>query len=241
LLNWPTLGEIVFNAVTIKYRTPLLPAVHNFSLRVPPSSRVGILGRTGSGKSSLFAALLRTTDLFQGQILIDGVDIKGVGLDLLRESIGVVLQEPTLFKGSLKHNLDLLGTHSQDQVIALLQRLQLFPGREQSVLLAACDHFSQGEKQLLCIARAMLKPARILLMDEPTSAVDYRHDLIVHNLLKHELRGRTVLTIAHRLQNVADYDRVVVMDQGQIVAQGAAAEVISSTRLPEELLVSIYD
>ncbi|KAH7145916.1 hypothetical protein B0J13DRAFT_525434 [Dactylonectria estremocensis] len=248
--NWPGSGSVEFINYTTSYRTDLDPVLRDLSLKINPREKVGIVGRTGAGKSSLALAIFRALEADKGKILIDGLDIGNIGLQDLRENITIVPQDPTLFYGTIRSNLDPFDMFSDDDVFAALRRVQLVGANElppsptqtpgspngsttnknifldlNSPVLESGSNLSQGQRQLLCLARAMLKSPTVLVMDEATASIDYATDSKIQETIR-ELTG-TVITIAHRLATIVDYDKVLVLDKGQVVEYAHPWELIN--------------
>ncbi|KIY65429.1 multidrug resistance-associated ABC transporter [Cylindrobasidium torrendii FP15055 ss-10] len=226
--EWPQGGEIVFTDVTMAYR-PGLPAVlKNVSFAVRPGEKVGIVGRTGAGKSSLLQALFRIVELDDGKVELDGLDISTIALETLRGRLALVPQETSLFLGTLRDNLDPQGIRSDAELLSVLQRAGLLPQEaskdgsvEAKFNLGATvgddgSNFSVGEKQLLSLARALVKNSRIIVLDEATSSVDVETDARIQRTIQTEFVGSTLVCIAHRLHTIAYYDRILVMDGGRV-------------------------
>lgn len=278
--NWPSQGAIQFMNYTTRYRPDLEPVLKDLTFSVQPGERVGIVGRTGAGKSSLALALFRGLKAVEGKIVIDDVDIALIGLQDLREAITIVPQDPTLFTGTVRSNLDPFGLFTDEDIFAILRRVQLIghpilAAGSSSATLAVPDlitppesppnsenntdedsgnglskkmtntrenvniftdlsspiaesgsNLSQGQRQLLCLARALLKAPRVLLMDEATASIDYATDGKIQDTLR-DVKESTILTIAHRLQTIIDYDKVLVLDKGKVVEYDAPWELIS--------------
>ncbi|MCJ1469079.1 hypothetical protein MMC07_007712 [Pseudocyphellaria aurata] len=275
--NWPSQGAIEFINYSTRYRSGLEPVLKNVTFSVRPGERVGIVGRTGAGKSSLALALFRGLEAEDGKILIDNVDIGLIGLQDLRESITMVPQDPTLFTGTIRSNLDPFGLFTDEEIFYTLRRVQLietassatpsesgthaaakftpsesaevfvdgsepdldFAGKAtnthenvsiftnlESSVAESGSNLSQGQRQLLCLARALLKSPRVLLMDEATASIDYATDGKIQETLR-EVKESTIITIAHRLQTIIDYDKVLVLDKGQVVEYDSPWELIS--------------
>lgn len=225
--GWPSQGAISFENVSVRYRPNLPPVLQSLSLSIRPREKIGIVGRTGAGKSTLLATLLRLVEVSEGCVLIDGVDIATLGLETLRRAIAVIPQEPTLFSGKLRDNLDPFHEHDDEALWSVLRRSRLFDavqaleGRLDAVVAENGDNFSVGQRQLLCLARALLRQCQIVVLDEATASVDVETDALIQRLIREEMKEQTVLTIAHRLETILDYDRVVVMQNGQVVETDA--------------------
>lgn len=278
--NWPSQGSIQFMDYTTRYRPDLEPVLKNLTFSVQPGERVGIVGRTGAGKSSLALALFRGLEAAEGKIVIDDIDIGLIGLQDLREAITIVPQDPTLFTGTVRSNLDPFGLFTDEEIFATLRRVQLTgvptsaTGSSSTTLVVpdldsppetplvlendsiddsdndlakemtntqenanvfsnlsspiaeSGSNLSQGQRQLLCLARALLKAPRVLLMDEATASIDYATDGKIQDTLR-EVKESTILTIAHRLQTIIDYDRVLVLDKGEVIEYDAPWELLS--------------
>ena len=264
--NWPSQGSVEFIDYTTRYRSDLEPVLRNVTFKINPLEKVGIVGRTGAGKSSLALALFRGLEADSGKILIDDVDIGLIGLQDLRESITIVPQDPTLFTGTIRSNLDPFNLFTDEDIFTALRRVQLIgaatsttnpstpltasrpatPGRAvefdipsgvstpvtnkniflnlSSSVTESGNNLSQGQRQLLCLARALLKNPKVLMMDEATASIDYNTDSKIQETIR-ELKS-TIITIAHRLQTIVDYDKVLVLDKGSVVEYGHPHELL---------------
>ncbi|XP_054524925.1 ATP-binding cassette sub-family C member 6 isoform X3 [Pan troglodytes] len=234
---WPHGGQIEFRDFGLRYRPELPLAVQGVSFKIHAGEKVGIVGRTGAGKSSLASGLLRLQEAAEGGIWIDGVPIAHVGLHTLRSRISIIPQDPILFPGSLRMNLDLLQEHSDEAIWAALETVQLkalvasLPGQLQYKCADRGEDLSVGQKQLLCLARALLRKTQILILDEATAAVDPGTELQMQAMLGSWFAQCTVLLIAHRLRSVMDCARVLVMDKGQVAESGSPAQLLAQKGL----------
>ena len=317
--NWPPEGAVEFVNYSTRYRPDLEPVLKNLNFKINAEEKVGIVGRTGAGKSSLALAIFRGLEADSGKIVIDGVDVGIIGLQDLRENLTIVPQDPTLFTGTIRSNLDPFGLFTDEEIFTALRQVHLIglssvtlsseatlvpadegavdpipsppqdsesaledtsvlpstadisapaplgprrtsipaatddlapvasnisnslnkvlsntdPARENtnpflnlsSPVAESGTNLSQGQRQLLCLARALLKAPRVLLMDEATASIDYATDAKIQNTLR-EIRGSTIITIAHRLQTIVDYDKVLVLEKGELVEIGEPWELL---------------
>ncbi|KAF3387629.1 Oligomycin resistance ATP-dependent permease YOR1 [Penicillium rolfsii] len=246
--SWPEKGHIVFDNAQMRYRDGLPLVLKGLTMDVRGGERIGIVGRTGAGKSSIMSALFRLTELSGGSIHIDGIDISTVGLHDLRSRLAIIPQDPALFKGTIRSNLDPFNEHTDLELWSALRKAYLIgdetttpdpdttPGTGTTTPLTGSDskprpnnrltlesaveeeglNFSLGQRQLMALARALVRDARIIVCDEATSSVDFETDQKIQHTMAQGFEGKTLLCIAHRLRTIIHYDRICVMDQGRI-------------------------
>ena len=220
--GWPQRGAITVNGLRVRYRPTTPYVLHGIDLEIHPAEKIGCAGRTGSGKSSLIAALFRLPDVQEGTIEIDGVDISRIPLSVLRDTLSAIPQDAVLFSGTLRRNLDPLGEYTDAQLwsalehVGMLTAVQRLPdGLEEKVAEGGAP-FSTGQRQLLTVARALLRRRRIAVLDEASSAVDAESDAALLRAVRRELQGATVLTVAHRVHTILDSTRVLVLSDGRL-------------------------
>ncbi|KAI3907597.1 hypothetical protein MKW98_016241 [Papaver atlanticum] len=232
--GWPSSGSIKFEDVVLRYRAELPPVLHGLFFTISPSEKVGIVGRTGAGKSSMLNALFRIVELERGRILIDGYDVSKFGLTDLRKVLGIIPQSPVLFSGTVRFNLDPFNEHNDANLWEALERAHLKDViRRNSLGLDAevtesGENFSVGQRQLLSLARALLRRSKILVLDEATAAVDVRTDALIQKTIREEFKSCTMLIIAHRLNTIIDCDRVLLLDAGQVSEFDTPEELLSN-------------
>ncbi|MED6171877.1 ABC transporter C member 14 [Stylosanthes scabra] len=218
--DWPSHGDIELDNLQVRYRsnTPLI--LKGVSLTIQGGEKIGVVGRTGSGKSTLIQVLFRLIEPSAGKIIIDGINICNVGLHDLRSRFGIIPQEPVLFQGTVRSNVDPLGMYSEEEIWKSLERCQLKdvvaakPEKLEASVVDGGDNWSVGQRQLLCLGRIMLKRSRILFMDEATASVDSQTDAVIQRIIREDFADRTIISIAHRIPTVMDCDRVLVIDAG---------------------------
>ena len=244
--NWPENGALQFKDFSASYSENSVPVLHGVSLDVKAGEKLGICGRSGSGKSSLLASLLHLLELRTGSISIDGKDIAYMPRDILRQRLNVITQEPYwITSESVRFNMDpwyqysadtklttsitCCQTHTDEQLTSALEKCQVWP-----IILAKgglnvkmdADFLSHGQRQLFCLARAILRKSKVVILDEVSASVDVHTDALMQQIIREEFRDCTIISVAHRLDTIVDFDRIVVLDAGRIVELGEPRELM---------------
>ena len=222
LKDWPSKGEIVFENFNVKYRNDTELVLKNINFHIKPGEHLGIVGRTGSGKSTISLCLFRILEAFSGHIYIDGIDISKVGLNKLRESITIIPQDSTLMDGTLRYNIDPINAFTDKDIIKVMKKIgfdyiinQHQSGLDQKISENG-SNLSIGEKQLICITRAILRKTKIIVLDEATASIDYKTEEIIQKALNELLVNSTMICIAHRIKTVINADKILVLENGEI-------------------------
>lgn len=255
---WPSDGRLEFNDLVVGYAEDLPPVLKGLTFSVARNERIGVVGRTGAGKSSLTLALFRFLEARQGSIHIDGLDISKLKLQALRSRLAIIPQDPVLFSGTVRSNLDAFDEHEDDELRDALQRAHLISTAEadhmtetgsstpnaqsgtstpsgnkninpfaslKSAITEGGLNLSQGQRQLLCLARAIVSRPKIMVLDEATSAVDMSTDTLIQRSIREEFGDATLIVIAHRLSTIADFDKILVLDDGKVAEFGTPREL----------------
>lgn len=232
--DWPLKGEVEFRNYSVRYREGLELVLKNLNLQVHGGEKVGIVGRTGAGKSSMTLCLFRILEAAEGEILIDGLNVASIGLHDLRSQLTIIPQDPILFSGTLRMNLDPFGKYSEEDIWRVLElsHLHAFVSAQPAGLDFQCseggENLSLGQRQLVCLARALLRKSRILVLDEATAAIDLETDDLIQTTIRTQFEACTVLTIAHRLNTIMDYTRVLVLDKGTVAEFDSPTNLIAA-------------
>lgn len=232
--DWPTRGEVEFAKYSVRYRKGLDLVLKDISLKVKGGEKIGIVGRTGAGKSSMTLCLFRIIEAAGGEIRIDGQRISEIGLHDLRSKLTIIPQDPVLFSGTLRMNLDPFNKYSEEEIWKALElsHLKKFVSSQPAMLEFECseggENLSVGQRQLVCLARALLRKTRVLILDEATAAIDLETDDLIQMTIRTQFEGCTVLTIAHRLNTIMDYTRVLVLDKGKIAEFDTPSRLLAS-------------
>ncbi|XP_062186348.1 ABC transporter C family member 3-like [Phragmites australis] len=244
--QWPTKGEIELRNLHVRYAPQLPFVLKGLTCTLPGGKKTGIVGRTGGGKSTLIQALFRIVDPCIGQVLIDGIDICTIGLHDLRTRLSIIPQDPVMFQGTLRSNIDPLGEYSDEQIWEALDSCHLGDQvrknelKLDSTVIESGKNWSAGQRQLVCLGRVILKRRKILVLDEATSSVDPITDNLIQKTLKHQFSECTVITIAHRITSVLDSDKVLLLDNGEIAEYDEPAKLLEDSTSLFSKLVSEY-
>ncbi|XP_057334744.1 ATP-binding cassette sub-family C member 4-like [Microplitis mediator] len=238
--NWPSSGRMQWKNVYLSYKEGDPPVLKNIDLMIEPGWKVGVVGRTGAGKSSLISALFRLVDDgLQGQIIIDDIDTKTIGLQDLRSNISIIPQEPVLFSETLRYNLDPFDKYTDKDIWDALREVELSDLVLDQWVTEGGTNFSVGQRQLICLARALLRNNRILVLDEATANIDSRTDELIQQAIRSKFANCTVITIAHRLNTIINSDRVLVMDGGCVAEFDTPYELL--VKKPDSIFAKMVE
>lgn len=222
--DWPSNGSLCIKNLSLKYSNNLPEVLHGISMDIKSGEKIGIVGRTGAGKTSILASLFRLAEP-SGEIILDGVNLLECSLDVTRSKIACIPQDPVLFSGTVRTNLDPFGDYTDNEIFSTLSKVQLKEKIESSIeqlnypILQAGSNLSIGEKQLICLARALLRNTKIILLDEATSHVDYKTENSIKHVIQNHLKNHTIITIAHRLSTITNYDKIFFLKDGRIIEE----------------------
>jgi ABC-type multidrug transport system fused ATPase/permease subunit len=253
--NWPDQGVVEVRNLSIRYSPDSPDVLKNISFSIGAHEKVAVVGRTGAGKSTLSLAFFRIISVSRGSIEIDGVDIGKIGLYDLRSRLTIIPQDPVLFTGTIRTNLDPLEEHDDKTLWDAVKRVNLLDSFQMHSIVSDLDtvtgsssdvtcsisldspvtenggNFSQGQRQLVCLARALLRRTRIVFLDEATASVDYETDGKIQETIRQEFENSTVICIAHRLRTVIDYDKILVLDKGMVLEYGRPIDLIENSEI----------
>ncbi|OWA50131.1 Canalicular multispecific organic anion transporter 2 [Hypsibius exemplaris] len=234
--EWPQAGQITFKEYQTRYRKELDLVLKGVECKIVSGEKIGIVGRTGAGKSSLTLALFRIIEAAGGSIVIDGVDISQLGLHDVRSRITILPQEPVLFSGSLRMNLDPFERYSEEEIWRALENSHLkhyvsaLPDGLAHQVAEGGENLSVGQRQLICLARALLRKTKVLVLDEATAAIDLETDALIQDTIRVNFADCTILTIAHRINTIMDSTRIMVLDAGRVKEFDTPANLLANTR-----------
>ncbi|KAG0084909.1 hypothetical protein BGZ92_009469 [Podila epicladia] len=240
--SWPHAGEISFQNVSLRYRAELPRVLQNVSFEIQPGHKVGVVGRTGAGKSSLIQALFLLSELDGGKIVIDGIETGTLGTASLRPRIAIIPQDPVLFQGTFRYNLDPLARHTEQELWQALETadlksyVQAQEGGLDSLVAAQGENLSVGQRQLVCLSRALLAKSKVVVLDEATASVDMATDALIQRAIRSDFAHSTVVTVAHRINTIIDYDRILVMHRGQVAEYDTPRNLLKD---PESMFSSM--
>ncbi|XVF86793.1 hypothetical protein PTKIN_Ptkin18bG0071200 [Pterospermum kingtungense] len=244
--SWPSKGRIELQELNIRYRPNAPLVLKGISCTFQEGTRIGVVGRTGSGKTTLISALFRLVEPASGKILIDGLDICSMGLKDLRMKLSIIPQEPTLFRGSIRTNLDPLDLYSDDEIWEALEKCQLkttisgLPNKLDSSVSDEGENWSVGQRQLFCLGRVLLKRNRILVLDEATASIDSATDAILQRIIREEFSNCTVITVAHRVPTVIDSDMVLVLSYGKLLEYDVPSKLMETNSSFSKLVAEYW-
>lgn len=236
LKTWPNKGKIKFQKMGLQYQNTQKPALCNIECIIKGGEKIGIVGQSGSGKSSIISAILRLYEP-TGIIEIDDIDTQKIRLNELRQKVSVIPQDPVIFSGTIRYNLDPFNKHNESELWAALEKVQLkskvneFDGKLEALLSDGGGNLSVGQRQMICLARAILRQNRILILDGATANVDHQTDYFIQTAIRKEFKSCTVITITHRLKTIINSDRIIVLDSGKVVEYGLPYQLLKNRNI----------
>lgn len=230
--DWPSKGNIEFQNFSVQYRPNTDIVLKGISFIINSGEKVGIIGRTGSGKSTITLSLFRILEALSGRILIDNKDISKVPLSILRKKLTLIPQDSGILNGSLRYNIDPTNEFSKDEIMRVIKEIGLYEILNSKNIESEISNesLSAGEKQLICIARAILRRSKIIMIDEATANIDNFTEEKIQAAFKLFLSSSTILAIAHRIKTIIGYDKVLVLSQGEVVEYGPPKELVKNTK-----------
>ncbi|KAL4618713.1 hypothetical protein ACB092_06G030800 [Castanea dentata] len=244
--SWPSHGEVDFRDLQVRYAPHMPLVLRGLTCTFPGEMKTGIVGRTGSGKSTLIQTLFRIVEPTAGQIMIDGINISVLGLHDLRSRLSIIPQDPTMFEATVRSNLDPLEEYTDEQIWEALEKCQLGDevrkkeGKLDSIVSENGENWSVGQRQLVCLGRVLLKKSKVLVLDEATASVDTATDNLIQQTLRQHFSNCTVITIAHRITSVLDSDMVLLLNNGLIEEHDSPARLLENKSSSFAQLVAEY-
>ena len=231
--NWPQSGEIEFRNYSVRYRPGTEIVLKKINFHIQPGEKVGICGRTGSGKSTICLCLFRILEATEGSIFIDNVDIATIGLDLLRSNLTIIPQDPCLLEGTLKYNIDPFNKTKNEDIVQTLKDIGFeYTEPDDKIMDKMIEqggsNLSVGQKQLVCIARAILRKTKIVVMDEATANIDMNTEEKIQKALMLTMNNSTIITIAHRIKTIINYNRIIVLDNGSVLENDSPQNLLKN-------------
>jgi len=233
--NWLKFGKIEFKNFSVRYREDTELVLKNINILINPGEKIGIVGRTGSGKSTITLCLFRLLEAYEGKIYIDDIDISSIPLEILRNNITIIPQDPLLIEGTLRFNIDPFNNYSDDKIIEVLKKINFDyivnknPLGLEQIIAEEGSNLSVGEKQLICVVRAILRNSKIIIMDEATASIDFKTEEIIQNNINEILKESTIITIAHRIKTIMNYDKIISLDNGEVLEYDTPKNLLKNT------------
>lgn len=237
--NWPASGAVSLRNVSAAYNNDSEPIIRGINMSIKPGEKIGVCGRSGSGKSSLIMTLFRLLEVTpESSLLVDGIDITRIPREIVRSRFNAIPQDPFFMKGSIRFNLSPEISHSDAEIIEALSKVQLWPIVEPRGGLDAeldANFFSHGQRQLFCLARAILRKSKIVVLDEVSSSMDVTTDKLIQRIIRQEFAGSTIIAVAHRLNTILDFDRIALLSDGKLIELDSPLALLSRPSAFREL------